>query len=211
MNELNLEKELGGDVYFTCSKCKLDCESYDELTCKHHTIKEQCNDPIMNLNSKHQHQLKSSELVDLQLRKTPDPNTSEVTTNLPNYISVHTKVEFSIITKDGNGDHCSKGGHNVTVELKSSADHVTCLEVKDDHDGSYVALLEGKQAGGAELHQEYIIYIFSRAAPILVSVSVSGRYCCFHEVSESAIILLQIPILITCENKITFVCTCLFY
>ena len=34
-----------------------------------------------------------------------------------------------------------------------------------------------------------------RAAPILVSVSVSvsGRYCCFHEVSESANILLQIP------------------
>ena len=28
----------------------------------------------------------------------------------------------------------------------------------------------------------------------------SGRYCCFHEVSKSAIILLQIPILITCEN-----------
>ena len=51
----------------------------------------------------------------------------------------------------------------------------------------------------------------SRAAPILVSVLVSGRYCCFHEVSESAIILLQILILITCENKITFVCTCLFY
>ena len=50
-----------------------------------------------------------------------------------------------------------------------------------------------------------------RAAPILVSVSVLGRCCCFHEVSESAIILLQIPILITCENKITFVCTCLFY
>ena len=28
-----------------------------------------------------------------------------------------------------------------------------------------------------------------RAAPILVSVSVLGRYCCFHEVSESAIII----------------------
>ena len=50
-----------------------------------------------------------------------------------------------------------------------------------------------------------------RAAPILVSVLVSGRYCCFHEVLESVIILLQIPILITCENKIMFVCTCSFY
>ena len=29
----------------------------------------------------------------------------------------------------------------------------------------------------------------SRAAPILVSISVSGRYCCFHEVSESAIVM----------------------
>ena len=44
----------------------------------------------------------------------------------------------------------------------------------------------------------------ARAAPILVSVS--GQYCCFHEVSESAITLLQIPILIMCsENKIMFV------
>ena len=50
-----------------------------------------------------------------------------------------------------------------------------------------------------------------RAAPILVSALVSGRYCSFHEVSESAIILLQISILIMCENKITSVCTCLFY
>ncbi|XP_065918617.1 E3 ubiquitin-protein ligase TRIM71-like isoform X2 [Dysidea avara] len=154
VNELNLKKELAGNVDVTCSECaenKLDCESYDELTCKHHTIKEQCNDPILNLNSKHQHQLKSSELVDLQLRETPDPNTSEVT-NLPNYISIHTKVEFFVITKDGNGEHCSKGGHNVTVELRSSADHVTSLEVRDNHDGSYVALLEGKKIGEAELH-----------------------------------------------------------
>ena len=39
-----------------------------------------------------------------------------------------------------------------------------------------------------------------RAAPILVSVLISGRYCCFHEVSESAIILFQIPILIREED-----------
>ena len=53
------------------------------------------------------------------------------------------------------------------------------------------------------LTDSILVYmVIIRAEPILVSVSVSGRYCCFHEVSESAIILLQIPILITCtENK----------
>ena len=35
---------------------------------------------------------------------------------------------------------------------------------------------------------------FTRAALILVLVSVLGQYCCFHEVLESAVILLQIPI-----------------
>ena len=50
-----------------------------------------------------------------------------------------------------------------------------------------------------------------RAAPILVLISESGQYGCFHEVSESAIILLQIPILIMCDNIIRFTYTCLFY
>ena len=45
-----------------------------------------------------------------------------------------------------------------------------------------------------------------RAAPIVALVLVSGRYCCLHEVSESAIILLQVSILITYQNKIMFVC-----
>ena len=45
-----------------------------------------------------------------------------------------------------------------------------------------------EQNKGMYVHTYLVLLQETRAAPILVSVSVSGRYCCFHEVSESAII-----------------------
>jgi len=77
--------------------------------------------------------------------------TSEVV-DLPQSVIVGKKVEVTIITKDGNGDQCSTGGHKVFVQMKSSTGNVTLGEVKDNNDGSYVASLVGKQIGKAKLH-----------------------------------------------------------
>ncbi|XP_065908678.1 tripartite motif-containing protein 2-like [Dysidea avara] len=72
--------------------------------------------------------------------------------NLPQSIVVGKKVEVTIITKDSIGDHFSTGGHKVFVQLKSFAGNVTVGEVRDNNDGSYVALFVGEQVGEIKLH-----------------------------------------------------------
>jgi len=67
--------------------------------------------------------------------------------DVPKSIIIGRKVEVTIITKDSSGDHCSIGGHKVFIQLKSSAGNVTVGEVKDNNDGSYMALIVGEQVG----------------------------------------------------------------
>ena len=46
----------------------------------------------------------------------PDPHNCE-TVGLPKYSIKGEKIEVYIITKDDNGDHCSRGGSQVSVQL----------------------------------------------------------------------------------------------
>jgi len=79
-----------------------------------------------------------------------NPYTSEVI-NLTQYTLVHKMFEFTIITKDSDGDQCVKGGSHVSVQLKSSTGNVTAGVVKDNNDGSYMTSLVAEQVGEAKL------------------------------------------------------------
>ena len=79
-----------------------------------------------------------------------NPHTS-VVNNLPQCTLVGKKVEFTIITKDSNGDCCVKGGSQVSVQLKSFTGNVTAVEVKDNNNGSYMASFVPEQVGEAKV------------------------------------------------------------
>ena len=79
-----------------------------------------------------------------------NPHTSEVI-NLPAFTLVGKKVEYAIVTKDSNGDHCVKAGSKVSVQLKSFTGDVTAGEVRDNNDGSYMASFLAEQVGEAKL------------------------------------------------------------
>ncbi|XP_065889263.1 E3 ubiquitin-protein ligase TRIM71-like [Dysidea avara] len=66
------------------------------------------------------------------------PHTSEVV-DLPHNIGYNTKVDFTIQTRNCKGEKCTKGGHHISVELKSVTGNVTIGEVKDNNGGRYVA------------------------------------------------------------------------
>ena len=78
------------------------------------------------------------------------PHTSEVV-NLPHNIGYNTKVDFTIQTRNCKGEKCTKGGHHISVELKSVTGNVTIGEVKDNSDGSYVASFVAGEVGDAKL------------------------------------------------------------
>ena len=79
-----------------------------------------------------------------------NPHTSEVI-NLTEYAHVVKKVEFKIVTKDSNGGPCTKGGSEVSVQLKSFTGDVTAGKVRDNNDGSYMASFVAEQVGEAKL------------------------------------------------------------
>ena len=79
-----------------------------------------------------------------------NPHTS-VVINLPAFTLVGKKVEYAIVTKDSNGDHCVKAGSKVSVQLKSFTGDVTAGEVRDNNDGSYMASFIAEQVGEAKL------------------------------------------------------------
>ena len=79
-----------------------------------------------------------------------NPYTSEVI-NLPGIAYCGHKVEFKIIAKDSKGKNCTKGGSQVSVELKSFTGDVTAGEVRDNNDGSYMASFVAEQVGEAKL------------------------------------------------------------
>ena len=79
-----------------------------------------------------------------------NPHTSEVI-NAPQYIAVGKRVEFIIVTKDSDGDHCIKKDSQLSVQLKLFTGDATVGEVKDNNDGSYMASFIAKQVGEAKL------------------------------------------------------------
>ena len=78
------------------------------------------------------------------------PNTSEVV-GLPRNIGHNSKVDVAIQTRNCKVEKCTKGGHQVSVELKSATGNVTIGEVKDNNDGSYVASFVAEEVGVAKL------------------------------------------------------------
>jgi len=80
----------------------------------------------------------------------PDPHTT-VVFDLPQSIIVGEETEITIISNDNNGDRCSKGDDRMSVELQSSSGVVTIAGVRDNKDGSYVALFVPEQVGKANL------------------------------------------------------------
>ena len=78
------------------------------------------------------------------------PHTSEVV-DLPHNIGYNTKVDFTIQTRNCKSEKCTKGGHHVSVELKSVTGNVTIGEVTDNNDGSYVASFVAGEVGDAKL------------------------------------------------------------
>ena len=80
-----------------------------------------------------------------------NPHTSEVI-NLPGIAYCGYKAEFKIIAKDSKGNHCTKGGSQISLQLKSFTGDVTAGEVKDNNDGSYMAsFVVVEQVGEAKL------------------------------------------------------------
>ena len=79
-----------------------------------------------------------------------NPHTSEII-NLPQCTLVGKKVEFTIFSKDSNGDCYVKEDSQVSVQLKSFTGDVTAGEIRDNNDGSYMASFVAKQVGEAKL------------------------------------------------------------
>ncbi|XP_065908953.1 tripartite motif-containing protein 2-like [Dysidea avara] len=61
------------------------------------------------------------------------------------------KVTVTLLTRDSQGHYFSEGGNQVSMQLKSSKGKITTIKVKDNCDGSYVALVKCEQVGVAKL------------------------------------------------------------
>ena len=72
--------------------------------------------------------------------------------NIPSLAYVNNNVDFTIVTKNAQGDHCSKGGSKVIAQIQSSSTgDVIPVAVKDNQDGTYSASVVSKQAGKVKL------------------------------------------------------------
>ena len=76
-----------------------------------------------------------------------DPQNCEVV-DIPKYYIKGMKIEFAIITKVDNGDCCSRGGSQVSVQLEGVNDNT---QVRDNADGSYMASFVPQQVGVVRL------------------------------------------------------------
>lgn len=77
-------------------------------------------------------------------------HTAEVN-NLMQSALVSKMVEFIIVTKNSNGDRCTQGGGQVTVQLRSFTGDVTVGEIRDNGNGSYTASFVAEHVGEAKL------------------------------------------------------------
>jgi len=78
------------------------------------------------------------------------PDNCEVT-GIPAQPLAGSKIDFTIITKNRDNEHCSKGGSHIIVQAQSSRGDVVPVEVKDNNDGSYSASFVAKQVGEVKL------------------------------------------------------------
>ena len=80
-----------------------------------------------------------------------DPLTS-MAENIPSLAYVNINVNFTIVTKNAQGDRCSKGGNKVISQVQSSSTgDVIPVAVKDNQDGTYSASVVSQQAGEVKL------------------------------------------------------------
>ena len=80
-----------------------------------------------------------------------DPLTS-MAENIPSLAYVNNNVNFTIVTKNAQGDCCSKGGSKVIAQVQSSSTgDVIPVAVKDNQDGTYSASIVLNQAGEVKL------------------------------------------------------------
>ena len=80
-----------------------------------------------------------------------DPLTS-MAEKIPSLAYVNNNVNFTIVTKNTQGDRCSKGGSEVISQVQSSSTgDVIPVAVKDNQDGTYSASVVPKQAGEVKL------------------------------------------------------------
>ena len=68
--------------------------------------------------------------------------------NLPKFIIKDNEMKIVIITKDDNGDRCSRGGDQVSVQFGGVND---TTQVMDNNDGSYMTSFVPQQAGKVKL------------------------------------------------------------
>ena len=78
------------------------------------------------------------------LHSTVRPDPHNCIADLPKYSIKGKHTKFTIITKDNNGDHCSRGGSQVSVQLGGVND---TIQVMDNNDGSYMASYVSQQVG----------------------------------------------------------------
>ena len=80
-----------------------------------------------------------------------DPFTS-MAENVPSLAYVNNNVNFTIVTKNTQGNRCSKGGSEVISQVQSSSTgDVIPVAVKNNQDGTYSASVVPKQAGEVKL------------------------------------------------------------
>ena len=68
---------------------------------------------------------------------------------VPAKIYVKKIVTATLLTRDASGHYCSKSGSQVSMQLETSSGKIATLEVKDNFNGSYVALFTADHAGVA--------------------------------------------------------------
>ena len=79
-----------------------------------------------------------------------NPHTSEVI-DLPGIAYCGHRVEFKIVAKDSKSKNCTKGGSQVSIQLKSFTGNITAVEVRDNNDGSYMASFVAEEVGEAKV------------------------------------------------------------
>ena len=79
------------------------------------------------------------------------PLNSEIE-DVPSLVYVKKNVKFTIVTKNIEGDRCTKGGNKVVSQIQSfSTEDVLPVTVKDNKDGTYSASFSANQSGEMKL------------------------------------------------------------
>ena len=103
----------------------------------------------------------------------PDPSSCEVS-DLPGYTFVGKRTVFTVITRDDNGHHCSRGGSSMNVHLDEAQANDT-VQVRDKNDGTYIVSFQAQKVGllnvtvlvdEEEIKQSYV---FIRKKPTSIS------------------------------------------